>query len=196
MRTGILHVVLPTALTDFVNGLLTNSFAVAACYACFRLKPSSWLPELNSTIGDELLKVHLSYGGIVQKLLKTFNSHRVKSPSNRSSSSKPRSIGAIKGLAHITGGGFVDNIPRVLPKNCDAVIRKDSWKMLPIFQILRARGGVPESELYQVFNMGIGMTIIVEAERADEVLKCCRSQKHEAWLVGEVKRGRRKVTLV
>jgi phosphoribosylformylglycinamidine cyclo-ligase len=155
-----------------------------------RLKPTSWLPELNNTIGDELLKVHLSYGDIVQKLLKTFNSHRVTSSSNGSKSSKQHSIGAIKGLAHITGGGFVDNIPRVLPKNCAVVIRKDSWKMLPIFQILRARAEVPESELFQVFNMGIGMTIIVEAGRADEVLRFCRPKTRSVARQG-VKRGRR-----
>ena len=65
----------------------------------------------------------------------------------------------IKGLAHITGGGFVDNIPRVLPKKCDAVIKKGSWEVSPIFQLLADKGGVAEAELYQVFNMGIGMTV-------------------------------------
>jgi phosphoribosylformylglycinamidine cyclo-ligase len=95
----------------------------------------------------------------------------------------------IKGLAHITGGGFLDNIPRVLPKNCDVIIRKDSWEMLPIFQIIAERGGVPEEELYQVFNMGIGMTIIVAAESADAVLRFVRSQKLKAWQIGEVVKG-------
>jgi phosphoribosylformylglycinamidine cyclo-ligase len=180
------------------SGLHTNGYSLARriFFEQMRLQPASWLPELNNTIGDELLKVHLSYGDLVQKLLKMFNSHRVTISSNRSRSSQRHSTGAIKGLAHITGGGFVDNIPRVLPKNCHAVIRKDTWKMLPIFQILRARAGVPESELYQVFNMGIGMTIIVEAGQTDDVLRFCRRQKHEAWLVGEVKRGKREVTVV
>ena len=179
------------------SGLHTNGYSLARkiFFEQMRLKPASWLPELNNTIGDELLKVHRSYGDIVQKLLKTFNSDRMTRSSNRSRSSKRHSTRAIKAWL-ILLGRFAGQHPACATKNCDVVIRKDSWKMLPIFQILRARGGVPESELYQVFNMGIGMTIIVEAERADEVLRFCRGQKREAWLIGEVKRGRRKVNVV
>ena len=83
----------------------------------------------------------------------------------------------------------MDNIPRVLPKNCDVVIRKGSWDMLPIFKIIEARGGVPDAELYQVFNMGIGMVAIVSADKADAVLKFIHAQKHKAWLIGEVVKG-------
>ncbi len=133
-------------------------------------------PEFGNTIGAELLKVHVSYGLLVQKLIKRFNEGSAKTKS-------------IKGLAHITGGGFVDNIPRVLPKNCDVVIRKGSWEMPPIFQIIQAKGGVPEAELYQVFNMGIGMTIIVPAKAADVVLKFIRAQKQTAWPIGVVVKG-------
>jgi len=97
--------------------------------------------------------------------------------------------GVIKGLAHITGGGFVDNIPRVLPKKCGVVIRKDSWDVPAIFQLIAARGGVEEKELYQVFNMGIGMTVIVSGDKADSVLKFIRAQKQMAWMIGEVVRG-------
>ena len=97
--------------------------------------------------------------------------------------------GAIKGIAHITGGGFIDNIPRVLPKNCDVLIRNGSWDVLPIFQLIQARGGVPESELYQVFNMGIGMTLLVSAQKAAAVLKFIEAQKQRAWLIGEVVKG-------
>ena len=102
----------------------------------------------------------------------------------------------IKGLAHITGGGFVDNIPRVLPKNCDVLIRKGTWDMLPIFEIIRAKGHVPEPELYQVFNMGIGMTLIVSGNKADSVLKFIRAQKQKAWLIGEVVKGRGEARVV
>jgi phosphoribosylformylglycinamidine cyclo-ligase len=84
----------------------------------------------------------------------------------------------------------VDNIPRVLPKNCDVVIRKGSWDMPPIFQLIAAKGGVPEDELYQVFNMGIGMVAIVSADKAAAVLKFIRAQRHKAWLIGEVSHGR------
>jgi phosphoribosylformylglycinamidine cyclo-ligase len=93
-------------------------------------------------------------------------------------------------LAHITGGGFVDNIPRVVPKNCDVIIRKGSWEELPLFQLIRQKGRVPEVELYQVFNMGIGMTIIVSAEKAKMVLQFIQSQKQRAWIIGEVVKGR------
>ncbi len=158
------------------SGLHTNGYSLARkiFFDQMKLKPTSRVAELGNTIGDELLKVHVSYGPLVQALLKKFNpgNHRV-----------------VKGLAHITGGGFVDNLPRVLPKNCDAVIRKGSWDMLPIFQMLRARGGVPEAELYQVFNMGIGMTIVIAPEKVDAVLKFIHARKQRAWLIGEVTKG-------
>ena len=101
----------------------------------------------------------------------------------------------VKAFAHITGGGFIDNIPRVLPKNCDVIIRKGSWDMPPIFQLLRSKGGVPEAELYQVFNMGIGMVAIVAAARADAVLRFIRGRKHKAWVIGEVVKGNGKARL-
>jgi phosphoribosylformylglycinamidine cyclo-ligase len=100
---------------------------------------------------------------------------------------KPNSV---KAFAHITGGGFVDNIPRVLPKALDVVIKKGSWDMLPIFQIIEQKSGVPDAELYQVFNMGIGMVAIVSVDKADAALKFIRAQKHKAWLIGEVVKGR------
>ena len=102
----------------------------------------------------------------------------------------------VKGLAHITGGGFMDNIPRVLPKKCDVVIRKGSWDVPPIFQLIAAKGGVEEAELYQVFNMGIGMTVIVAGDKADAALRFIRAQKQAAWIIGEVARGTGKVRVV
>ena len=141
----------------------------------------SRLPELPGSVGDELLKIHVSYGPLVQELLKKFNA---------------ASEGAIKGLAHITGGGFVDNIPRVLPRNCDVVIRKRSWEVLPIFKILQKGGNVPEAELYQVFNMGIGMILIVSKRKAEAILRFASAQKHRAWLIGEVVKGRGRVRVV
>ncbi|MDB6111483.1 MAG: phosphoribosylformylglycinamidine cyclo-ligase, partial [Pedosphaera sp.] len=149
--------------------------------------PKSRVPGLDGSIGSELLKVHVSYGPLVQKLLKEFNP------------AKPGGAGGsrvIKGLAHITGGGFVDNIPRVLPKNCDVLIRKSSWEMLPIFQLIQTKGGVPEAELYQVFNMGIGMTIIVAGDQADGVLKFIRAQQQKAWLIGDVVKGKGEARVV
>jgi len=170
------------------SGLHTNGYSLAReiIFERLKLKPTSRVPELKNTIGAELLKVHVSYGPLVQALLNRFNSkfktHNSKFP--------------IRAFAHITGGGFVDNIPRVLPKNCDVVIRKGSWDVLPIFQLIANRGGVPEAELYQVFNMGIGMVAIVSVEKVDAVLKLIRAQKHKAWLIGEVVKGRGKARVV
>jgi len=167
------------------SGLHTNGYSLARkiFFEELKLQPSSHVAELGNTIGDELLKVHVSYGLLVQALLKKFNR----------AGSRAR---VIKGLAHITGGGFVDNIPRVLPKSCDVIIKKGSWEMLPIFQILAAKGNVLEEELYQVFNMGIGMTIIVAADSADGVMRFIRGQKVKAWMIGEVVKGNGKVRMV
>ena len=78
-----------------------------------------------------------------------------------SAAAREGSAGMIHGLAHITGGGLIDNLPRVLPKNCDAVIETNSWRVPPIFQLLQQKGKVDRAEMYQVFNMGIGMVAIV-----------------------------------
>jgi phosphoribosylformylglycinamidine cyclo-ligase len=179
------------------SGLHTNGYSLARkiFFEQLKLKPKSRVPELKNTIGAELLKVHVSYGPLVQKLLKRFNRRGELCESQTSSQKKSGARGTrpsenmVKAFAHITGGGFVDNIPRVLPKTCDVVIRKGSWDMLPIFKMIEARGGVPDAELYQVFNMGIGMVSIVAADRADAVLKFIRAQKHKTWLIGEVVKG-------
>ncbi len=158
------------------SGLHTNGYSLARkiLFEQLKLKPTSRVAELGNTLGDELLKVHVTYGPLVQALLKKFN----PGPARR-----------VKAFAHITGGGFVDNIPRVLPKNLDVLIRKGSWDMLPIFRLLEAKGGVPENELYQVFNMGIGMVAVVAADQADAALRFIRAAKHRAWLIGEVVKG-------
>ena len=170
------------------SGLHTNGYSLARriFFDQMELKPTSYVAELENTICDELLKVHISYGPLVQKLLKKFNIQRstfnIQQP--------------IKGFAHITGGGFVDNIPRVLPKNLDVVIHKGSWDMLPIFRLIVKKGEVPEDELYQVFNMGIGMVAIVSADKVEAVLKFIRGQKHQAWLIGEVVKGKGEARVV
>jgi phosphoribosylformylglycinamidine cyclo-ligase len=140
------------------------------------------VPELGCSVGEELLKVHLSYGPLVQSLLKSYN--------------KPRRTRVIKGLAHITGGGFIDNIPRVLPKGCDVAVFKGTWPVLPVFELIQRHGKVDEVEMHQVFNMGIGMTAIVSGSKADGILRSIRRRGHRAWIVGEVRKGRGKVKLV
>ena len=178
------------------SGLHTNGYSLARkiFFEQMRLKPTSHVPGLKGTIGAELLKVHVSYGPLVQALLKKFNN--VAQTSRLHSKSRRDACATIKAFAHITGGGFVDNIPRVLPKTCDVIIRKGTWDVLPIFNIIAEKGGVPEGELYQVFNMGIGMVAIVSAAKAEAILKFIRAQKHKAWLIGNVVEGRGEVRIV
>ena len=177
------------------SGLHTNGYSLARkiFFEQMKLKPTSRVPGLKGTIGEELLKEHISYGPLVRALLKKLNGNVLPASRRQINSSEicRQDVGStIKALAHITGGGFLDNIPRVLPRNCDVAIQKGSWDMLPIFRLIEVKGGVPEDELYQVFNMGIGMVAIVAADQADAVLKFIRAQKHKAWLIGEVVKGK------
>ena len=166
------------------SGLHTNGYSLARniLFDKMKLKPSSKIPGLGIKAADELLKVHVSYGPVVQKLLKKFNK------------GSRRSWG-VKGLAHITGGGFVDNIPRVLPEGCNAVIMHGTWDVLPIYEVLQAKGKVSEAEMHQVFNMGIGMTAIVDSESAKGVLRTIRANKLKAWEIGFIDSGNRQVNL-
>jgi phosphoribosylformylglycinamidine cyclo-ligase len=176
------------------SGLHTNGYSLGRKIFFEQLgyKPSSKVPGLKKSVGEELLKEHISYGPLVQKLLKKFNPAPVAASRKSADSSafSQTRLQPVKAFAHITGGGFVDNIPRVLPKALDVVIKKGSWDMLPIFQIIEQKSGVPDEELYQVFNMGIGMVSIVAADKADAVLKFINAQKHKAWIIGEVVKGK------
>jgi phosphoribosylformylglycinamidine cyclo-ligase len=152
------------------NGLHTNGYSLARkiLFEKMKLKPGSPLPGSTITVGEELLRVHKNY----QQLL-------AKVPG-----------GTIKGLAHITGGGLIDNMPRVLPKKCDAVIETKSWPVPRVFKILQQNGRVSSAEMYQVFNMGIGMVAIVaerDAKRAMSILHAKR--------IGRIERGRGKTIL-
>ena len=96
----------------------------------------------------------------------------------------------LHGLAHITGGGFYDNIPRVLPKNCTAVIRRGSWEVLPIFKLLQEGGGVTDEEMHRVFNMGIGMVLIVDPKSVSTVQKITAKAGVKSYLIGEIRKGK------
>ena len=166
------------------SGLHTNGYSLGRkiFFEQLKLKPSSKVPGLKGTIGQALLKEHISYGPLVQKLIKKYN--RTGQPDQ------------VRAFAHITGGGFVDNIPRVLPKKLDVVINKGSWDMLPIFRIIEEKSGVPDEELYQVFNMGIGMVAIVAADKAPSMLNFIHAQQHDAWIIGEVVPGKGEARVV
>jgi phosphoribosylformylglycinamidine cyclo-ligase len=153
------------------NGLHTNGYSLARkiLFERMRLKPSSRLPGSTITVGDELLRVHKNYQPLLAKV-----------PS-----------GMIKGLAHITGGGLIDNLPRILPKNCDAVIETKSWKIPAIFQILQRNGDLDPVELYQVFNMGIGMAVIVAERNADRTMSILKAKR-----IGGIERGTGKTRLL
>ena len=92
----------------------------------------------------------------------------------------------VKGMAHITGGGLVDNVPRVLPENTQAVLHRDSWQMPELFRWLQMKGGVADAEMVRVFNCGIGMVVIVSPDQADIAIKSLSSHGLKAWTVGEV----------
>ena len=166
------------------SGLHTNGYSLARkiLFNKMKLRSSSKIPGLSIKAADELLKVHVSYGPVVQKLLKKFNN-------------AARRSWRVKGLAHITGGGFIDNIPRVLPENCNAVILRGTWDVLPIYELLQAKGKVSETEMHQVFNMGIGMIAIVDEESAKGVLRTIRANGHKAWEIGLIDSGTSKVQL-
>ena len=92
----------------------------------------------------------------------------------------------VKGMAHITGGRLVDNVPRVLPENTQAVLHRDSWQMPELFRWLQMKGGVADAEMVRVFNCGIGMVVIVSPDQADAAIKSLTAQGLKAWTVGEV----------
>jgi phosphoribosylformylglycinamidine cyclo-ligase len=92
----------------------------------------------------------------------------------------------VKGMAHITGGGLVDNVPRVLPENIQAVLHRDSWQMPALFKWLQMKGGVADAEMVRVFNCGIGMVVIVSTDQVDVAIKSLRAEGLTAWTVGEV----------
>ena len=152
------------------NGLHTNGYSLARkiLFEEMQLKPSSRLPASTTTVGEELLRVHKNYQPLLAKV----------------------PVGVIKGLAHITGGGLIDNLPRVLPSNCDAIIETKSWRVPSIFQSLQKNGNVDAHEMYQVFNMGVGMVAIVAERNARSAMSILKAKR-----IGRIERGTGKVRL-
>ena len=98
-------------------------------------------------------------------------------------------------MAHITGGGLPGNLVRILPKGCRAEIDSSSWQPLPIFSYIQSMGNVDTDEMYRVFNMGIGMTLVVGKNDSDRVLRTCKRNKQPAYLIGEIRKGRASVRI-
>ncbi|MEY2542124.1 MAG: phosphoribosylformylglycinamidine cyclo-ligase [Verrucomicrobiota bacterium] len=178
------------------NGLHTNGYSLARriLFEKMRLKLNSRLPRSttepagaerrgresprgltsrgasqSTTVGAELLRVHKNYQPMLAKI--------------------PN--GLIKGLAHITGGGLIDNLPRILPKNCDAVIETKAWRVPRIFQVLQQNGNIDPAEMYQVFNMGIGMVAIVAEKDVKRTMSILRAKR-----IGRIERGTGKTRLL
>ena len=167
------------------NGLHTNGYTLArkVLFEQMGLKLTSKLDGVKGTLADELLRVHRNYQPALAAL--DLGSKKEEGRSGRSTSSfRLPTSSLVKGLAHITGGGLVDNLPRVLPKTCDAVINTASWKVPAIFQHIERGGGVDHAEMFQVFNMGIGMTVIVAPGDALSV-----AAKLKARTIGRIERG-------
>jgi phosphoribosylformylglycinamidine cyclo-ligase len=149
------------------SGLHSNGYSLVRRVVIDELKlpPDTFLPECARTVGEELLEPTRIYVEPVLKILRQFD---------------------IAGMAHITGGGFLDNIPRILPQTCQAVIRRDSWPIPPIFRFLQEKGNISEEEMFRVFNCGIGYVLVVKEEHSEEVAGRLTGMGYPSYAIGEI----------
>ena len=159
------------------SGLHSNGFSLARkiCFEVLGLNIHDHVPALGKTLGEELLTPTRIYAETLRNLLREFPIH---------------------GLAHITGGGIPDNIVRVVPDACGVVIYKDSWRVPPIFDLIREGGNVSPTEMMRTFNNGIGMVAVVPEGAAEEILERLSGMKEQAYVIGEIvgrKKGKRHV---
>lgn len=102
----------------------------------------------------------------------------------------------INTVSHITGGGFVENVPRMLPDGLKAVIKRGTWDVLPIFEVMQEKGNIPEMDMYNTFNMGIGMIVAVDATKADAAVKCLEEAGEKAYIIGTLEEGDKDVEIL
>ena len=159
------------------SGLHSNGFSLARQVLLDKgkLQVTDKVPGLQKPIGLELLEPTRIYVKSLLNLFKNFN---------------------IKGLVHITGGGFYDNIPRIIPQVCRCVLSKNSWEIPPIFQIIKEIGKIDEKEMFRVFNMGIGMMIVVPEKECEEIIHRLEVMGEKAYLIGTVEKREKKQSLV
>ena len=153
------------------SGLHTNGYSLArrVIFERLRLEVSSYVAELSGTVGDALLEPHRSYLPMIQPLL---------------------NAGRIKGMAHITGGGITDNLPRVLPHGTAALIDRSAWTVPPIFTWLQRSGSIPEDDMLRTFNMGIGLIIVTGRDHAEPLIdELAARGGHNACVIGEIVPG-------
>lgn len=159
------------------NGLHTNGYSLArrVFFEVAKWRVDQHIPELDMTLGEELLKPHRSYAQPVRAVLDEFD---------------------IRGIAHITGGGFYDNVPRALPANCQAAIDKRSWEVPAVFRLIQEMGNISESEMYGTFNMGIGYVLVVPKEQAVATVSRLNELGETGCMIGEVRKGSREVQVL
>jgi len=152
-------------------GLHTNGYSLArrVLFGTAGLKPDMFVAELGATVGDALLAPHRSYLQVVRPLIQR---------------------GLVKGLAHITGGGITENLPRTLPEGCAAVVDLSAWSVPPIFRLLEQRGAIARDEMFRAFNMGVGFVIACAAADADRARSAAGP---EAFRIGSIVGGDRTV---
>lgn len=158
------------------SGLHTNGYSLARklFFEIGNYKIKDRLDALDKTVGETLLEPHINYTKHVFSLL----DKKIE----------------IKGIAHITGGGMVENIPRILPDNCNAIIQKGSWPILPVFKVMQALGNVDEKEMARTFNMGIGLVLIVNRDIISTVIETLKVLT-DVYEIGSIVVGKGKVTL-
>jgi len=158
------------------NGLHTNGYSLArrVVFERMGLGVHDPFPGEDGTVADVLLRVHRSYLRALAPVVER---------------------GDVRGLAHVTGGGLTDNVPRMLPEGLDARFDRSSWEVPNLFRVLQREGGVDEAEMFRAFNMGIGMVAVVPAERADAVVRDLTGAGEGAWIAGEIVPGDRKVVI-
>ncbi|HEU0143010.1 MAG TPA: phosphoribosylformylglycinamidine cyclo-ligase, partial [Bryobacteraceae bacterium] len=147
------------------NGLHTNGYSLARklLFDVAGYGPKTFLPELQSSVGEELLKVHRSYRKPMLALLEA---------------------GLLKGAAHVTGGGISDNLPRVLPKGLAARINAASWPVLPIFEVLKRVGNIPEEDYRRTFNLGLGMILAIGSRKLRAAVRLLDALKEPYHQIG------------
>ncbi len=168
---------------DFVvgiqsDGLHTNGFSLArrALFDVGGLSVRDEVPGLGTTIGEELLRPHRSYFNAVYPLIQETD--------------------AIHAIAHVTGGGLYDNLPRVMPSDTQAVLERRSWTPLPIFKLIQAVGNVPDQEMFRTFNMGVGMVLFVNRDAAHGIVQKLHQAGESAAVIGEIQKGAHDVQIL
>src|SRR5438876_5164802 len=157
------------------TGLHSNGYSLVrkAVFEHAGLKVSDFIPELGQTVGEALLAPTRIYVRAVKHILEHY----------------PVKKRVVRGLAHITGGGLVDNVPRVLPPGCRVFIRRGSWPVLPVFAWLQRLGGIEQAEMDRVFNQGIGLVMIVGRYFVESIQRQLADDRVRAYVIGEVREG-------